>query len=282
MKKVYRAFKGRQTQRRKAFATSVVILIVGIGLGAYINYTARWFFSYWVGIVLFSFMFGFFYLVSRSWISEYYETAIFVDMYEAFEFLEQCSNEDEESLFSLRKASNKVKDAIKSLNIWGSRIETVKSKLIKTEYAEPLTKLAENLETRILPRIAQHKDIESMRSVVWGLANVFSKVAKSTTLDYIISLNKDLERYKAISDVEAPSRLGIILSREPIKLSVSILVSFSIITIAVFTHSKFYQTNLYDSISDITIFLEILGIGIALVVGIYTVWGPKFSTVLKD
>jgi len=272
---MYRAFKERKAYRWRAFEALFTLLVIEALIVAYIAYNAIWFFSYGVWIVLFSFIFGFFYLVSRPWAVEWYETDIFVDLYEAFKLLELCSEENEDSLFYSRKATNKVRHAIKRLNSWSNSIEGIHSKLIEKEYTKPLRKLRENLETRILSRIAQYKDIKSMESVLQGLAKLFSEARKPISLDDIISKNEDLERYEQISVEEAPTTIRIILSKEPIKLSCSIGLSFLIITIAILIHWKLFQTDLLDLISSLTTFLEILAVGIALGLGIYAILRQK-------
>lgn len=231
--------------------------------------------GYLIVIGVFGFPLGMIYVLSRSWAIEWYETDVFVEMYEAVKFLGQYSSEDEDSLFSLGKATDKVRDAIVTINNWGDSIERVRSKLAKKEFAEPLRNLEENLETQILPRIAQHKDVESMIRVLRRLAEVFSEADRPISLNEINIVNKQLENYEPIEIEETPAKLRIILSKEPIKFTGSFLLSFLIITIAILFHCKLFQTDLLDVISSLTNFLQILAVGIALGVGFYAVLRRK-------
>jgi len=271
LEKEYRAFKERQTQRRKIFGYSVSLLSIYILLGAYIYFNESWLFILWAFAGVFGFFFGFLYVMSQSWAQEMYETDIFVDMYEASNLLELCRKKDEDSMFYSRKVSNKVSSAIRSLGNLCTNLDKIFSRLIKREFAKPLNQLKENLETRILPRIAQNRDTETMIHVLRGLAQLFGEVAKPTTLQDIILKNKDLERFEPIELEKAPSRLRILLSMNPIRLLCSFLLSFSIITIPLFIRSMFVPTDLMDLLGLPT-FIEILGIGFAIALGIYAIW----------
>lgn len=273
--KKYRAFKDRQVQRRKALGAFLAILIIEIFALALIGYNTVWVRNYGVAVVPFSFLLCFLYLISQSWAHEWYETDVFVKMYEAFQLLGLYSNKDEGSWFYVRKGANKVKGAMKSLRKWSNSVGGESSKLAKKELVEPLRNLEENLGTRILPRIAQNKDIGNMIPVLRGIAKLFSEAQKPISLDAIVSKNKDLERYESIELEESPTQLRIILSKEPVKLACSFLLSFFVVTIAVLIHWQLFQTDLLDLISSLTNFLQMLTVGIALGVGFYAVLRRK-------
>lgn len=248
MEIAYRAFKERKAHRWKAFGTLVTLLIIEIVVVAYVTYNAGWFYNYGFMIVMFSLLVGVLYLASRSWAHEWYETEIFVNMYEASKLLELCSKENEDPLFYSRKATKKVRYAIGRLRIWCNRTEASRSKLVKKEYAEPLRNLKENLETRILPRIAQHKDIESMIRVLRGLGKLFSETEKPVSLDDIISKNKDLERYDSIELEESPTRhfLATIMFSRPVKFLSSIFLGYLSITIVIWTLCHFLTVDFVE------------------------------------
>jgi len=196
-------------------------------------------------------------------------------MYEAIQLLGLYSNEDESSWLYIGKGANKVKGAMKSLRKWGNSVGGGFSKLAKKELVEPLRNLEENLGTRILPRIAQNKDIVNMIPVLRGIAKLFGEAQKPINLDDIVSKNKDLERYESIEVEVRPTQLRTIFSKEPVRFACSFLLSFFILTTAVSIHSQLYQTDLLDLLSSLTTFLELLGIGIALGLGFYAVLRRK-------
>lgn len=241
MEKAYRAFKERKAYRWKAFGAFVALLIIEILLVAYITYNVRWFRGYGVMIVFISFLFGFFYLISRSWAKEWFETDIFVDMYDGFKLLELCSNEDEDSLFYSRKAAKKVRHTINKLSSWCNQIDQTLSKLAHEEYIEPLRSLRERLEKRILRRIAQHKDIESMIRVLQRLAGVFSEADRPISLDEINIVNKQLEHYEPIELEESPTRhaFAIIASSKAMKFLVSVFLGYFSITVIIWIFCQF-------------------------------------------
>ncbi len=274
MEKAYRAFEERKSQRWKAFVAFVALLTIETLGVVCVAYTVKWFWSYGPMIVLLSFLFGAIYIMTRPWAGEWYETKIFVRTYEAFKLLELCSNEDGSSMFYSRKATKKVRGAIRTLNKWAEHVELSSSKLINREYTEPLRNLVENIETRILPRIAQNKDIIEMISVLRGMAKLFGEIQKSVNLEEINSKNKDLERYEPIELERTPSRLRFLLSMNPFRLLCSFLLSFFIITTALFIRSMFVPTDLMD-LFGLPTFVEIIGIGFAIALGIYAIWKRK-------
>ena len=196
LEKAYRAFKERQTQRRKALAYSVALFIIYILLAVYMNFNATWFLEYWYWVGVLGFVVGLPYVMTRPWAHEMVETEIFVYMYDASKLLELCSEKDENSTFYSRKAISKVNSAIVTLGGLQYSLEKILSKLFKREFSEPLKQLKENLSTRILPRIAQLEDTEIMIRVLRGLAKLFGEVEKPISLDDIIAKNKDLECYE--------------------------------------------------------------------------------------
>lgn len=274
MEKAYRAFKERKSQRWKAFVAFVALLTIETLAVVCVAYTVIWFRVYGPMIVLLSVLFGAVYLTTQPWAGEWYETEIFVRTYEALKLLELCSNEDGSSMFYSRKATKKVKGAIRTLNRWTGKVELSSSKLINREYTEPLRNLGENIEKRILPRIAQNKDIIEMMSVLRGIAKLFGEIQKPVNLEDIISRNKDLERYEPIELERAPSRLRTLSSMNPFRLLCSFLLSFFIITIALFIRAMFVSTDLMD-LFGLPTFIEIFGIGFAIALGIYAIWKRK-------
>lgn len=260
MEKTYRAFKERQAQRRKIFGYSVSLLSIYILLaGAYFYFNVRWLLDLWTYVGVFSFVAGFIYVMTRSWAQETAETKIFVNMYEASKLLELCSKKDEDSMFYSRKASSKVSSSIRSLGNLCNALNKMLSTLFKREFAEALSQLKESLETRILPRVAQNRDTETMIHVLRGLAQLFGEVVKPITLQDIISKNKDLERFEPIESGKRTTReaFATMISSRPMKFLCSVFLGyFSIIVIAgIFSHFltidfvEFLQNNLVGVVS---------------------------------
>jgi hypothetical protein len=244
----------------------VVFFIVLIVVGTYVE----WLRSYWVGIEILGSLVGFFYLVSRPWTTETYETDIFVDVYDASKILELVSDEEANPSFYTKKASKKLKEAILHIGSLTYKLEQANSTLAK-RFAAPLRTLENNLETRILPRISEQKEVQTMINVLRGLAQIFSEFPKPLSIEDIVSKNKDLERFKVIDIKKQPSRIRIMLSRESVKLSFSILLGLIIIFVGVFGHSMWYKYDLAESLSNLTNFLTLLGVGIAIGLGIYEI-----------
>jgi len=195
MKKVYRAFKGRQTQRRKVFICWLALLVFFILFGAIIYYySPKWLFGAWFFVAFMVTLSSIFYMITRSWASETIERSVFADLYKASENLELCSKKDRESQFYLAKAKNNVKGAINHLSYFYHR--EPRSNLFKREFVKPLNQLRENLRTIILPRITQQKDIEKMVTVLRSLAETFSEALKPISLEDITIMNKRLEQLR--------------------------------------------------------------------------------------
>jgi hypothetical protein len=268
-KKVYDRFRERKIQRWKAFIGYVFFFIIVIAVGTYAHYNAEWFMSYCISIGILGSLIGFFYLVSRPWATENYETSIFVDIYDASKLLELVSDEDENSHFYSKKASKKLEEAILHIGSLAYKLEQVNSTLANKKFVEPLRNLEKNLETRILPRVSKHNDVQGMISVLHGLAKIFGEIVKPLSLEEIVSKNKDLERFETIDTKKEPNRFRTMLSKEPIKLSYDILLGLIVIFGAVFVHSVFYKYSLTESLSNLTNFLEVLGVGVAVGIGIY-------------
>jgi len=86
-----------------------VFFIVLIVVGAYVE----WLMSCWIGIGILGSLVGFFYLVSRPWATETYETDIFVDVYDASKVLKLVSDEEANPSFYTKKAPKKERSKTK-------------------------------------------------------------------------------------------------------------------------------------------------------------------------
>ena len=204
MEKVHRAFKGRQTQRRKAFVYWLALLAFFILFGAIINSNLKWLFGAWLIVGFFAAISGLMYIMTRSWANETIEISIFVNLYEAFKDLELCSKKDEKSRFYLTKVKNHVEEAINHLSHLYYRKPL--SSLFEREFVDPLERFKENLETIILPRITQQKDVEKMVTMLRSLAEPFSEALKPITFQDIAIMNEQIEQYRT---------RGIIVAIEP-------------------------------------------------------------------
>lgn len=194
MEKVYRAFKGRQAQRRKAFASWLALLAFFIVFGVIIYSNLKWFFGAWFFVAFLATTLYFFYIITRSWASETIERSIFVDLYDASRKLELCSEKDREPQFYSTKAKDHVEKAINRLSNLCYRKPL--SNLFEREFVEPLERLEENLETIILPRITQQRDIEKMIRLLRSVAVPFSEVLKPISLEDITNMNEQIEQYR--------------------------------------------------------------------------------------
>lgn len=271
MERAYERFRGRRHSRRIAFVSYVAVLFILVLVGIYASYNAQWVTSFFVPIIVVVFLIGMLYLVSRPWASESFETDIFVSIYDTFKLLELVSDEDETSFSYLKKAAKKLEDAISSIETLEQRLTATHSTLVKKRLVEPLTKLQKNLETLILPRVAEKKYFREMISVLHGLAQLFSETTKPLSLEDIISKNEDLECFKPIETKRKPSRMRIMFSTEPMRFSFSIGLGFVVVSVIVILHSMLYRYNLFESLRDLTSFLEVVVGSIALGVAIYEI-----------
>lgn len=151
MEKVYRRFKGRQTQRRNAFKYWLALWAFFILFGAVINSNLKWLFGTWISVAFLTSISCGLFIMTRSWANETIEISIFVNLYEAFKDLELYSKKDEKSRFYLTKVKNHIEEAINHLSNLYYRKPL--SSLFEREFVEPLERFKENLETIILPRI---------------------------------------------------------------------------------------------------------------------------------
>lgn len=210
MEKVYRRFKGRQTQRRNAFKYWLALWAFFILFGAVINSNLKWLFGTWISVAFLTSISCGLFIMTRSWANETIEISIFVNLYEAFKDLELYSKKDEKSRFYLTKVKNHIEEAINHLSNLYYRKPL--SSLFEREFVEPLERFKENLETIILPRITQQRDIEKMVTVLRSLAETFSEALKPITFQDIAIMNEQIEQYKtrgitvAIESRPAPMR----------------------------------------------------------------------------
>ena len=238
----YSAFKARQVKRTRSFQILIFFVIVSIIFGIYLFFEIKWFYYIWMNIAVFGVLSWFFYVITRSWFPEMVETEIFVKFYEAYKYLKL--KDDERSQFYSKKAYENAETGTLILKKFVSKISNEsRSRLLKTEIGKPLTKLVKNLETRILPRIVQRKDVPKMQEVLFGLTQLFSEAYSSLHLNDIIAHNKDFEKLDPIEVEKGISRFRNLLSKEPIKLLLSFAFSFLITAVAVLIHSNYYQTN---------------------------------------
>lgn len=216
-------------------------------------------------------MISLFYLLSRPWAKENYETSIFVDVYNASKLLELVSDEDENSPFYSRKASKKLGEAISHIGSLAYKLKEVNSTLVNKKFVEPFRTLGENLETRILPRISEHIELQVMTSVLHGLAQLFGEEMKPISLEDIISKNKNLERFTEVKVERKPSQYRLFMSREPVKATGIITLSLFADFLIVYIHSKLFQYDLWTRLSDLTTFVTVLGFGIAIGAIVYEI-----------
>ena len=268
MEKVYDRFRERRIQRWKAFSGYVMFFIVVIVVGTYVHYSVEWLMSYWIGIGILGSLVGFFYLVSRPWATETYEIDIFVDVYDASKVLELVSDEEANPSFYTKKASKKLKGAILHIGSLAYKLEQANSTLAN-EIAVPLRDLEKNLETRILPRVSEKKDVQRMIHVLNGIAQIFGEVAEPISLEKIVSKNKDLENIDVIEVKRQPSRIKTMMSKESVKLFGIIAICIVADSLIVYIHSIFFHYDLLKTLSDLTTFLTFLGFGIAVGAIIY-------------
>jgi hypothetical protein len=251
MESKYEVFRRRKSQRIKAIFGFVLLLVSFSALAIVASIYARWLYGWTVIAAMLSFVIAFLYVMSKPWAFEFYETDAFVDFYEAFKLLEPCSEKDVESL-SEGKAANKVKQAIADIHKWKYKVSTIYSKLVRSEYTAPLEELEDKLQARILPRIAQHKDVEKMKSVLKGLAKMFSEAEKPIVVDDIIAKNKDLEEYKPVvyEEKHLSQALAAMMTSKPMKFLCSILLGYLSITVVFFVIASFLSVDFIDTMRN--------------------------------
>jgi hypothetical protein len=272
-KRVYDRWHERHIQRWKAFAGYVIYSVIATAVATYTRFNVEWFYDYWVLGNVMGLVSGFMYLASRPWASEALETSIFVEVYGASKSLELISDvdeKDEDWNFHSKKASKKLEKAISRIGSLAYKFEQLNSTL-GNNFVEPLGNLEKNLETRILPRLSEKKDVHQMIGVLRGLAQIFGEDTHPISLEEIVARNKSLERFEAIEIKRQPSRISVTLSRESVKLSLSMVLGLTIIFIGAFGHSLWVGYSLSESLSNLGNFLEFLGVGIAIGLGIYEI-----------
>lgn len=269
MEKAYKRFEARKKQRTTFSYVLILFTIIGFVVQSYLAFNGMQFYYYWAATLTLGMLIAFVYGMRQPWGSETLETYIFANLYQASEQLELCSSEDSKSKLCLRKALKKMDNVLFYLARFEKQLKEVNSGLVKAEFVEPLNKLRTNLRERILPRIENPKETYSMLSVLRGLADMFGQTQRPLKLDAINEKNKVLENYDRIETKGEPKKLGIILSRRPVRFLLSNLFSFFVISAVLLIQSFASQTNFWDSLSSTTNFLGFLGIVIALGYGIY-------------
>jgi len=219
-------------------------------------------------------MISLFYLATRPWAKEKYEASIFVDVYDASKLLELISYEnekDENWHFYSKKATKKLEEAISHIGSLAYTLKEVNSTLVDKKFIEPLRTLEKNLETRILPRVSEQKDVPIMVSVLHGLAQIFGETVRPLSIDDIVSKNKDLESFTEVRVERKPSQYRLFMSREPVKATGIIALSLLADFLIAYIHSKLFQYDLWTKLSDLTTFVTVLGFGIAIGAIVYEI-----------
>jgi len=271
MEKAYKRFEERQKQRTMFSSVLLLLFIIGFVVQTYLAFTAMQFYFYWVAALSIGVFVAFLYLIGQPWGSETLETRIFANLYQASQQLDLCSSEDSKSGLCLRKARKRVENALFYLARFEKQLKEVNSKLVKAEFTEPLIKLRMNLRERILPRIENPKETTSMLSVLRGLADMFGEIQRPLKLEAVNDKNKVLESYDKIETKGEPNKLGLFLSRRPVRFLLSTLFSFFVISGMLLIHSFASQNNFWVSLSSTTNFIAFLGVVFALGGLIYTV-----------
>lgn len=272
----YSDFKERQSKRRLAFYFFIFFLIASVIITIYTFLEIRWFYYVWINIVVLGAVAGFLYVVTRSWFPEMVETAVFVNFYEAYNRIQACSTKDERTQLNLKMAYQKAKKATLILKKYAAKL-TIEShsRLVKTEIAEPYQELAKNLETRILPRIIQRKNMPEIEGILCALAFSFSEVHKVIHANDIISRNKELKKYEPIKMEEPISKFRIILSKDSARIFFSFVFSFFGLIGILWVHSVWTNTNLIEAFKDSSYFLQFAIGVIAGGLGIYALIRQK-------
>ena len=271
MEKAYKRYEERKKQRVTFTYFLMSFIIVGFIIQSILTFTNIQFYFYWALILLFGMLVAFLYEMRQPWGSETLETYIFANLYQASQQLDLCSSEDSKSKLCLKKALKRVKNVLYYLVRFEKQLRDVNSGLVKAELTEPISKLRMNLRERILPRIENPKETFRMLAVLRGLADMFGEIQRPLKLEAINEKNIVLEGYDRIETKEEPKKLGIVLSRRPVRYLLSNLVSFFVILAMLLVQSFASQNNFWSWLSSTTNFLVFLGVGFALGVGIYTV-----------
>lgn len=257
IEKKYSDFKERQSKRNKAGYLLFVYLPVMLSIGIYLFFQSVIFYYVWITIAAFGLLLWFFIVVTRSWFPETVETKVFVNLFEAYNRLQLCLTKDERSQLNLELAHKKVKNATLILKRYAIKLDSESSSnLIKNEIAEPYRELAKNLETRILPRIIQRKNLSEMQEILCALAFSFSEVNTTLHVSDIVSRNKELKKYEPIEVEEPVSKFRIILSKDSARISLSFAISFFGLGALLWIHSIWANTNLIEAFKDSSYFLQ--------------------------
>jgi len=243
----FKAYKERRAHRIKIASIFATPWILYCLLIVWINFLNEGLATILTVIGLFAFIFSAVFVDLRFWISESSETMIFVNLYRAIDFLELCSEEKETSRLYLGKAAKHVKNVITELDELTSPEKVkINSVLFDKEYAEPLESLSENLESRILPRIIESKNMLKMCSMLRGMAKIFGEIQKPIDMNDINSLNENLKSLKEISLKVKPTIFKTAIKSKPMILVVSAFLGFFSITIIAFFYCQLLTMDFFD------------------------------------
>jgi len=272
----YSDFKERQSKRKKAGYLLFVYLAVMLSIGIYLFFQSVIFYYVWMMIAAGGLLFWFLIAVTRSWFPEMVETKIFVKLYEASNRAQLCLTKDGTSQSNLELAHKKAKDATLILKRYSVKLSSESSsRLVKNEVAEPYKELAKNLETRILPRIVQRKNLPEIQGILCALAFSFSEVYAVLHVSDIISRNKELNKYEPINVEEPISTFRIILAKDSVRIFLSFFISFLGLITILWIHSVLANTNLLEEFNDSSYFLQFAIGVIAGGLGIYALLRQK-------
>jgi len=135
----YSAYKSRQSKRKWAIGIFIFFFILAFSSGFYVFLYERWFYNLWIMLIAVGILLWFMFISTRKWSTETYETAIFVNFYEAGKHLQFCRNDNEMAQECSEKAYKKTKKAILELKRLLSKISSEShSRLLKNEFEKPL------------------------------------------------------------------------------------------------------------------------------------------------
>jgi hypothetical protein len=197
LEKAYQDFKERQSKREKVLAYGVVLFLVYFVSWAFISLSGLWFSDYWLWAGLIVFAFGFFYIVSRPWVTESAKTRVFANLYEAVKFLEKSTGSERSKLVFIEEASEDVRSAIVCLSKFRSGTRRNTTIVFQNEDSDPLYHLAGNLYTRVYPRVILQRNLEEMTQVLRDSARIFSD-SDDVNMNEVATLNERLEHYDPV------------------------------------------------------------------------------------
>jgi ABC-type multidrug transport system fused ATPase/permease subunit len=269
MEKAYKRYEERKKQRMKFLYFLTLFVIIGFVVQSVLVFIGMQFYFYWAIILLVGMLIAFLYEMKQPWGSETLETYIFSNLYQASQQLDLCSSEDSKSKLCLEKASKKLEYVLINLARFEKQLKDVNSGLVKAELTNPISKLRMNLKERILPRIENPKETFQMLAVVNGLADMFGEIQRPLKLEAISEKNNVLERFDKIQMNGQSKKVGLVLSRRPVRFVLSNLFSFFVILGVLLVQSFAAHANFWESLSSTTNFLAFLAIVVALGFGIY-------------